>query len=117
MPSKPPLRREDPEPFGSAEEAWFWFIERAASSAGRPSHTGRGCAVWRPCSPADVHGVVHRLYRQRRLLRDHLAVLTHYGRRRRAPDPGRRGQQRAHCLWTEAIGRLEPALRRHGIVQ
>ena len=50
------------------------------------------------------------------LLRDHLAVLVHYGRRLMAPDPSRRLEMRASSLWDEAFSALAPALRTKGIV-
>ena len=117
MPSIRRPCRIDVEPFATAEEAWFWFVERSGSPTAWRVGTGRRRALAPPCLPGDVRGVVHHLFRQRRLFRDHLAVLAHYGRRRQAPDPDRRGEQRAYGLWCEAFGRLEPALRRHGIVR
>ncbi len=115
-----PRRHDDdpaPTPFVSAEEAWFWFMQNhAARCAGARIRAGEGL-VARPCEPVDVLRALDRLYRQRRLLRDHLAVLAHYGRRLMAPDPRRRREQRACSLWDEALARLEPVLRRKGIVQ
>lgn len=32
------------------------------------------------------------------------------------PDPSRPREQRAHGLWTEALARIEPVMRRKGIV-
>ncbi len=104
-------------PFTSAEEAWFWFMQsHEALHAGARLRAGEA-RVPRPCEPVDVLRVVERLYRQRRLLREHLAVLGHYGRRVIAPDPRRRREQRARALWDEAIDRIEPPLRGKGIVQ
>ncbi len=104
-------------PFDSAEEAWFWSVQAEdAKAAGARVAAGRG-AVQRPCEPADVMRAVDRLYRSRSLLRDHLHVLAHYGRRLSAPDPGRSLEQRAHSLWGEAFARLAPVLRAKGIVR
>lgn len=104
-------------PFDSAEQAWFWFMQSyEARCAGARLRAGEG-ELRRPCEPLDVLRAVDRLYRQRRLVRDHLAVLAHYGRRLMAPDPRRRLEQRAHGLWDEALARLDPVLRRKGIVQ
>jgi len=115
-----PRRYDDdplPIPFGSAEEAWFWFMQNhEARCAGARIRAGQG-DMPRPCEPIDVLRVLDRLYRQRRLVRDHLAVLAHYGRRLMAPDPRRRREQRARGLWDEALSRLEPVLRGKGIVQ
>jgi hypothetical protein len=47
---------------------------------------------------------------------DHLLVLRHYGRRMMAPDPRRTKEFRAWKLWTEALGRIAPALERKGIL-
>lgn len=104
-------------PFGSAEEAWFWSVQaQEAKAAGARITAGRGL-VERPCEPSDVLRAVDRLYRRRQLLRDHLHVLVHYGRRLMAPDPDRRREQRAHTLWREAFALLAPLLREKGIVQ
>ncbi|KAA0680279.1 hypothetical protein [Roseomonas genomospecies 6] len=105
------------EPFGSAEEAWFWSVQaQDAKAAGARITAGRGL-VQRPCEPTDVLRAVDRLYRSRLLIRDHLLVLVHYGRRLMAPDPARHREQRAHTLWREAFDRLHPVLRQKGIVQ
>lgn len=104
-------------PFSTVEEAWFWFVQaHEARLSGARVRAGLG-EVARPCEPVDVARVVDRLYRQRRLVRDHLHVLVHYGRRLLAPDPARRHEQRAATLWHEALERLDPVLRGKGIVQ
>ena len=106
-----------PIPFGSAEEAWFWFIQsNDAKTAGARVRAAAG-DVPRPCEPIDVLQALERLYRQRQLVRDHLYVLAHYGRRLMAPDPLRYREIRARSLWEEALSRLDPVLRRKGIVQ
>ena len=71
----------------------------------------------RPCEPLDMMREVDRLYRQRKLIRDHLHVLIHYGRRLMAPDPERRLEIRASSLWREALAFLDPVLREKGIVR
>ncbi|WP_029009097.1 hypothetical protein [Azospirillum halopraeferens] len=112
-----PSRECDGVPFGSAEEAWFWSVQaHDAKAEGARVVAGRGL-VARPCEPDDVLRTVDRLYRQRRLVRDHLHVLVHYGRRLMAPDPARRLEQRASTLWREAFACLSPVLRDKGIVQ
>ena len=70
----------------------------------------------RPCEPLDMLRVIDRLYRNRRLVVDHLRVLAHYGRRLMAPDPTRSKEARAFDLWREALSRIEPVLRGKGIV-
>lgn len=104
-------------PFDSVEEAWFWFIQaQAARNDGARITAGQG-AVARPCEPIDILKVLDGLYRQRRVLMDHLLVLRHYGRRMMAPDPHRVKELRAHTLWREALERLHPVLARKGIVR
>ena len=103
--------------FSSAEEAWFWLIQaQAAKNDGARFSVGLGL-VARPCEPIDILKVVDRLYRQRRLIMDHLLVLRHYGRRLMPPDARRVKEVRAHGLWVEALERMTPILERKGIVQ
>ncbi|NYZ15860.1 hypothetical protein HL658_25250 [Azospirillum sp. RWY-5-1] len=105
------------EPFASPEEAWFWSVQaQEAKLAGARVVAGRGL-IRRPCEPDDVMRTVDRLYRQRQLMRDHLHVLVHYGRRLLAPDPQREREFRARQLWCEAFDRIGPVLRDKGIVQ
>ncbi len=116
----PPPRvpeRAPGHPFDSPEEAWFWSVQaHEAKAAGARVVAGLGLTP-RPCEPDDVLRAVDRLYRQRKLVRDHLHVLVHYGRRLAAPDPDRRREQRASDLWREAFGRIGPVLRQKGIVR
>lgn len=104
-------------PFSSVEEAWFWFIKaQQARNDGARVTVGQGL-VPRPCEPVDILNVLDRLYRNRRLLIDHLKVLRHYGCRMMPPDQSRVKEMRAHTIWQEAMERLEPVLIRKGIVQ
>lgn len=103
------------EPFTSAEDAWFWFMQaQEAKAAGARVVAGLGL-VQRPCEPIDIYRIVDQLYRARKLLRDHLLVMTHYGRRLTPPDPARDREARAAALWEEAFDHLAPALRRKGL--
>lgn len=112
-----PVLFRDPIPFPSTEDAWFWFVQaQEARQSGARFKAGLGDTP-RPCEPLDVLRAVDRLYRQRRLVRDHLAVLVHYGRRLMAPDPRRRAEQKAHAIWREALDTIDPVLRGKGIVQ
>lgn len=112
----PAVSYTDATPFRSTEEAWFWFVQaQQASLEGARVRAGLS-QLPRPCEPLDVARAVDRLYRQRRLFREHLAVLVHYGRRLMAPDPQRRAEARACGLWREALDRLDPVLRGKGIV-
>ncbi len=113
-----PLGSQDNSvPFVSTEEAWFWFVQaQEARSSGARIVAGRG-TVPRPCEPLDMMREIDRLYRQRKLIRDHLHVLVHYGKRLMAPDPERRLECRASSLWREALAFLDPVLREKGIVR
>lgn len=104
-------------PFPSAEEAWFWFVRAQEAKAAGARIAAARAEVPRPCEPIDLMRVIDGLYRHRRLIRDHLHVLAHYGRRSAAPDPERRREQRAWALWREAFGLIEPVLRGKGIVR
>ncbi|BAI70818.1 hypothetical protein AZL_001800 [Azospirillum sp. B510] len=107
----------DGEPFAGAEEAWYWAVQaHDAKAAGARVVAGCG-QIARPCEPQDLLRVVDRLYRMRKLQRDHLHVLVHYGRRRSAPEPERFREQRAHVLWEEAFAAIAPALRDKGITR
>lgn len=104
-------------PFGNAEEAWFWFI-LAQEARNDGARYGAGLSLYaRPCEPTDILSVVERLYRNRRLVMDHILVLRHYGKRQLAPDPRRIKEVRAYALWEEALERMEPVLVRKGIVR
>ncbi|MCB1650769.1 MAG: hypothetical protein KDI46_01820, partial [Alphaproteobacteria bacterium] len=122
MESKHPSYKPQPStnhgmPFLSAEEAWFWFIAaQQARNDGARFVAGQGLCP-RPCEPLDILKVLDRLYRQRRLLKDHLLVLRHYGRRHLAPDPRRIKEMRACTLWREALERIGAVLERKGIIE
>ncbi|MCK6417817.1 MAG: hypothetical protein L6Q57_02620 [Alphaproteobacteria bacterium] len=103
-------------PFDSVVEAWFWFIQAmAARNDGARIAAGRA-PVPRPCEPTDILKVLDRLVRNRRLLKEHLLVLRHYGRRLMAPDPRRVKEARAYKLWVEALDVLHAPLVQKGIV-
>lgn len=104
-------------PFVSAEEAWFWFMQAQQARLDGARIMGGQGALARPCEAADIFKIVDRLYRQRRLMRDHLLVLRHYGRRFLAPDPRRAKEARAHALWTESLERIGAVLESRGIMR
>ncbi|MGA1858758.1 hypothetical protein VH569_22445 [Azospirillum sp. 11R-A] len=117
VPLKPEPYSVEGEPFADAEEAWFWAVQaHDAKAAGARVIAGCG-QVARPCEPQDLLQVIDRLYRARKLVRDHLHVLVHYGRRQSAPEPDRFREQRAHSLWQEAFTVIAPALRKKGIAR
>ncbi|MDH5723025.1 MAG: hypothetical protein OEY94_06860 [Alphaproteobacteria bacterium] len=104
-------------PFESTEEAWFWFImAQQAKCDGARFMSGAG-NVPRPCEPVDILNILNRLYRKRRLLRDHLLVMRHYGRRNMPPDSRRVKEAHAARLWDEAMDRLETPFVQKGIVR
>lgn len=84
-----PGNTESAVPFDSTEDAWFWFIAaQQAREDGARFVAGAGLYP-RPCEPSDILKILDRLYRNRRLLMDHVLVLRHYGRRMLPPDPRR----------------------------
>jgi len=104
-------------PFDNVEEAWFWFIAaQQARNDGARFVAGSG-AIQRPCEPVDILKILDSLYRSRRLLRDHLLVLRHYGKRNMPPDSRRAKEARAHYIWEEAIERMKPIMERKGIIR
>ncbi len=104
------------QPFDTAQDAWFWFIQAyAARAEGARITAGQGMTM-RPCEPMDILSVLDRLWRSRMLLRDHILVLRHYGNKLCPPDPWRRKEARAAVLWQQALERIEPVLIRKGIV-
>lgn len=112
-----PLSNKECVPFENAEEAWFWFIQAQAARNDGARLVAGYSLVSRPCEPVDILKVLDRLYRQRRLLRDHLLVLRHYGRRQMPPDNNRIKEARAYTIWVEALDRLGRALISKGIVE
>lgn len=111
------LMQEGATPFESIEEVWFWFITaQQAKNDGARYVSGAG-VIRRPCEPVDILKILDGLYRKRRLLRDHLLVLRHYGRRHLAPDPRRVKEHRAAHLWSEAFERMRPVLEGKGIIE
>jgi hypothetical protein len=114
----PPIISPDDSavPFENAVEAWFWFIlAQQAKNDGAQIRAGQS-PIKRPCEPIDILKILDNLYRQRMLLREHLLILRHYGRRQMLPDPKRIKEKRACIIWKEAIDRIEPVLIRKGIV-
>lgn len=104
-------------PFDNAEEAWLWFILAQEAKNEGARFTAGLSLMSRPCEPADILQCMERLYRNRRLVMDHLLVLRHYGKRQLPPDARRVKEARAYLLWHEALERLEPVLARKGIVR
>jgi len=104
-------------PFLNAEEAWFWFIAAQNAKNDQAKYTAGAGLYPRPCEPVDILKVLDRLHRNRRLVKDHLLVLRHYGMRHMPPDPTRRKEARAFQLWTEALERIAIPLEKKGIIE
>lgn len=116
QPKQEKNQKKSGTPFIDAEEAWFWFIQaQQARNDGARLKAGAS-TIERPCEPTDILKILDRLYRNRILLRDHLLVLRHYGRRQFSPDPHRVKEARAAFLWREAMKKIEPSFIRKGIV-
>jgi hypothetical protein len=111
------IREAHAVPFENVEEMWFWFIAaQQARQDGARLVSGQS-VVSRPCEAVDILKVVDGLYRKRRLLREHLLVLRHYGLRNFPPDSRRVREVRASVLWGQAMERLEEPMIRKGIVR
>ncbi len=110
------LQKEDGIPFDSVEDAWFWFMAAQMARADGAVLKSKMSKIPRPCEPVDIFQIVNRLYRGRLLVRDHVMVMAHYGRRGSAPDDRRPAERRARFLWQEAMKRLGSRLRARGIV-
>lgn len=102
-------------PFGSAEEAWFWFV-RCQIVRRDGARFSASSGLFRPCDPDDVYLVIIALKRQRVLTGLHLETLGRFGMLGRPPDARCREQESAARLWDEALDRLTTPLREKGIV-
>jgi hypothetical protein len=102
-----------PEPFRSAEEAWFWTVN--ALAARRDGASG-GQGIERPCDPDDVIRALDQLYRHRRIDLLHARVLRIWGDRQCAPSALSPRDRSDWRLWREAMDRLDWKLRQKGIV-
>ena len=61
-------------PFDNAEDAWLWFI-LAQEARNEGARFSAGLALFaRPCEPADILSALERLYRNRRLVMDHVLM-------------------------------------------
>jgi hypothetical protein len=100
-----------PEPFLSAEAAWFWTA--ASLRAGHHPAARPGPAA---CRPEDVIKCLDTLYRRRRIELLHARILRIWGLRGVAPNPARPRERSDWRIWREALDRLDGPLRAHGIV-
>lgn len=114
--SVPPFDARTGVPFDSTQEAWFWFMAAQSARHDGARYGSQRGGVPRPCEPVDILRILDRLYRGRLLMMDHLRVLRYYGVRFLPPDSTRPRERRAAVLWEQALGRLEIAFIRKGIV-
>lgn len=104
------------EPFVDAEEAWMWYSHcQLARLAGCRPRADMG-DVARPCDPDDIHRVAMVLARRGILLPPHVRALAETGILLAGAAASVSLPTLQHRLWTEALQRLEPALRAKGIV-
>jgi hypothetical protein len=102
--------------FGSAEEAWFWFVRcQQVRREGARLTNGQG-EFERPCDADDIYRAVMALVRRGILAGTHLAVLGKFGLAGRPPDVRTADEATAARLWNEALDRLTTILRGKGIV-
>ncbi len=104
-------------PFLDAEEAWLWFMRSQRARREGMRMRADESQVVRPCDPDDIYRVAMGLAREKRIGRHHLKVLGAFGLLERAPDPRLREENRAWCLWDEALDLMSTVLRRKGIVE
>lgn len=109
-------RADNTTPFDSVESAWFWFMAAHEAKLSGARFTAGKATTPRPCEPVDILKAVDRLRRNRRLTRDHLYVMAHYGRRKCAPNPTLAKEQKGYILWAQAMNRLSQPLCRKGIL-
>jgi hypothetical protein len=104
-------------PFGSAEEAWFWFVrcQRLRRAGARPLKDD--ATIQRPCDPDDIYRAAERLFRIGRIGVEHLRVLVRFGLRESPPDSRRFDEERAARFWSDGLDRLATLLKAKGIVQ
>ena len=104
------------QPFGSAEEAWFWTMSALTARREGARSVAHAGLVVRPCEPDDVVRCLDALYQARRIDLAQARVLRVWGERGMAPDPRVRGEQAESEAWRAAVARLEWPLRAKGIV-
>ena len=98
-----------PHPFLSVEAAWFWTAASLRDGRNPPTQDA-------PCRAEDVVKCLDTLYRRRRIELLHARILHIWGLRGVAPNPARPRERSDWQIWREAMERLEPPLRAHGIV-
>ena len=102
------------EPFGSAEEAWFWYCRCEQMSDERPSFSGNKIA--RPCETSDIFLTLKSLFQKGILRPSHLKVLSKYGYAQVPPHPHFGDSLKICSLWQEALEFLGLPLKKKGII-
>ncbi len=104
--------------FENAQEVWFWFMKSLEARAdGAYCARMSGDNMTRPCEPNDIYTIINRLHRTRRLLIDHIRVLTHYGKRGFPPMSDQHREQKAHYIWEEALEILEDVFKQKKLLK
>lgn len=98
-------------PFTSAETAWFWTMAVLETR-----HANRPPPPPGTCAPEEILRCLDDVYRRRRIVLLHVRILRIYGRRGRAPVPGRPSERCDLVLWREAMEHLDDRLRERGLV-
>ena len=103
--------------FGSAEEAWFWYVRCQKARADGARFIKSANQTVRPCDPDDVYRVVRGLARRQTLTQGHLKVLNTFGNFERPPDPRCQEERLSFRLWGEAIDRIATVLKAKEIIE
>ena len=103
--------QSEPQPFTTAEEAWYWTLACLASR-----HGDALPRVLRGYRPEDVLQCLDKLYRHRRVQLVHVRIMRLWGERARAPNSAYPRERCDWGLWREAMDRLDWQLRQSGIV-
>lgn len=113
----PKLQEDVPgTPFGSAEEAWFWFM-RCHNLRRSGARMARGeSTIRRPCDPDDIYRIAAGLARQGSLGRQHLNVLNEFGSLGYPPDGRIHEERPALGCWQQAMDRMAIVLRGKGLI-
>ena len=111
-----PMPQGVPQPFRTAEEAWFWYVRAQRARRDGQRFDGPG-ALARPCSADDVYLAALRLVRGGTLRLWHLRTLLAFGFQDRPPDARVSAEERDARLWDEALDRLTTVLRQKGIIE
>lgn len=103
------------EKFQNAEQMWFWFLYSKSAQNGFIHNSSR--ATRRVCELLDVETLITKLYLSGELTDEQLAIMKHYGDRRRAPHQYIWAEHRAYYLWNHAMKTLDAAARKRGWIE